>query len=172
MKWNVENSKFYAEIMEAAVKYFGMDAESTTEAELHQKFEMAESVETIRASIRTEVEAAVKSEMEGITEKVSALETQIADLQTQLATSQTALESANKQIADLQTAAAEKDAELANAKAQNMTLAGEVAKLKAGAGTGDGGDGNGGLPIPEQTTGTVGTQIKATDFAQRLGITK
>lgn len=170
MKWKVENSKFYAEIMEAAVKYFGMDAETTTEAELHQKIESAESVETMREAIKTEVVAAVKAETDQLTAKVSTLETKVSALETELAASKAALDAANKQVADLQTAAAGKDVELNNAKAQTATLAAEVATLKAGAKKGENGDGNDGLPIKETATTGVGTVIKTPEFAQRLGI--
>lgn len=170
MKWKVENSKFYNEIMEAAVKYFGMDAETTTEAELHQQFTTAETVDAMRGQIKTEVVAAVKAETDQLTAKVVALETKVAALETDLAASKTALDAANKQVADLQTAAAGKDAELANAKAQTTTLAAEVATLKAGAKSGENGDGDNGLPISQNATGGVGTVIKTPDFAQRLGI--
>lgn len=172
MKWKVENSKFYAEIMEAAVKYFGMDAETTTEAELHQKFETAESVDTMRASLKTEVEAAVKTETEKITARVTELEATVKQLQTDLAASKTALEAANNQVAELQKADATKDAELNNAKAQNKSLAADLAKIKAGGKSTEGGDGDGNLPIPEGAANGVGTEIKATEFAQRLGIKK
>lgn len=171
MKWKVENSKFYAEIMEAAVKYFGMDAETATEAEVHQQFETAESVETMRASIRTEVDAAVKAETDKINARVAELETSVKKFETDLAASKAALEAANKQVTEFQTAVEQSKVELANAKAQNATLAAELAKVKAGGGkTDDDVDGN--LPIPETGKGAVGVEIKATEFAQRLGIKK
>lgn len=169
MTWKVENSKFYAEIMEAAVKYFGMDAETTTEAELHQKLDTAETVDEMRASLKLEVEAAVKAETDKITAKVSELETSVKKLEADLAASKTALEAANKQVSELQTSIATKDAELKNAGEQTKQLAAEVAKLKVGAAGGNGDD-DGNLPIPDKKTAVVGTEIKATDFAQRLGI--
>ncbi len=133
--WNATASKFYSETMNALAKFFGLDAENTTEAELHQHVTEAGTLESIRA------EAAEK-----VADKMTAFETQMADFNAKFAEMETRLsalhaeneergqkiEALTGQIATLQSEIEARETVIAAHKATIAQVSGELATLRAG----------------------------------------
>jgi DNA repair exonuclease SbcCD ATPase subunit len=130
--WNASASRFYAEIMNGMAIFFGLNAEETTEAELHQQLIEAGSLAEIRAAALSEANAAVMQQMAEFQSKLDALQTGFDSLKTD---AESKAEQVEQLTADLETVRgqlAEKDTEIAGHLAQIQTLSGTVATLKAG----------------------------------------
>jgi len=130
--FNASNSRFYSQIMESLAGFFGLKAEDTTEAELHQRLTEAE----------TQTALAEKAKADGLAaaaEEVNTLKTQLATLTAEKAAAEettTDLQAAITMLTERATAL-ESDLTAANsalaAKVKEVnTLAGEVARLTAG----------------------------------------
>ena len=57
--WSATAAKFYSETMNGLAAFFGLNADETTEAELHQKLIEAGTLENIKAAALNEANAAV-----------------------------------------------------------------------------------------------------------------
>lgn len=130
--WNASASKFYSETMNALAGFFGLNAEDTTEAELHQHLTEAGTLENIRAAAVADANAAVQTQMANF-------QTQLSDLQAQLATLQADAESKGEKVTELENdlsavraQLSEKDTEIEKQIGQIKTLSGTVASLQAG----------------------------------------
>lgn len=158
--WNATNSKFYAQIMDGLAGFFGLKAEDTTEAELHQRLTEAE----------TQVKMAEKAKAEGL----AAAAAEVDDLKAQLATLTAEKEAAEETATELQAqverltesaGALESDLTAANSALATKvkeanTLAAEVARLTAGkpvkgAEAVDGDDGLGEVPAGKGQVVTI-----------------
>lgn len=130
--WNASASKFYSETMNALAGFFGLSAEDTTEAELHQHLTEAGTLENIRGAAVAEANAAVQTQM-------ADFQTQLSDLQAQLAALKTDAESKGEKVTELENdlsavraQLSEKDTEIEKQIGQIKTLSGTVASLQAG----------------------------------------
>jgi len=75
--WNINAAKFYSETMNALASFFGLDAETSTEAELHQKLVDAKTIE----DVRTQAVADMKTQMESFQNQLSELNTRFEALE-------------------------------------------------------------------------------------------
>lgn len=130
--WNASASNFYGQIMNSLAAFFGLDAEETTEAELHQQLSEAGTLAGIRA-------AATAEALEGVKTQMTDIETKLADLQTQFDAMKADTDAKAGKITELETqleavngAIAEKEKAIGNHKATIVSLSGELATLKAG----------------------------------------
>ena len=130
--WNASASKFYAEIMNGMATFFGLNAEETTEAELHQQLIEAGTLENIKAAALNEANAAVKQQMADFQTKLDALTTQVEGLQTDADAKAAKVGELETELETVKGQLTEKDTELAGLQRQNQSLSGEVAGLKAG----------------------------------------
>lgn len=130
--WNASASKFYSEMMNGLASFFGLDAEETTEAEMHQQLTEAGSLAQIKAAALKEANDAVSAQMADFQSQLSALTAQFNDLK---ADADSKAEKVGELETELQTVKGqltEKDTELELLQKQNKSLSGEVAGLKAG----------------------------------------
>lgn len=130
--WSATAAKFYSETMNSLAAFFGVNADETTEAELHQKLIEAGTLESIRAAATKEANDAVTAQMEEFQTKLDALTAQVEGLQAdadaktaKVAELETDLETVRGQLT-------EKDGEIETHLSQIKSLSGEVATLKAG----------------------------------------
>lgn len=130
--WSATAAKFYSEMMNSLAAFFGLNAEETTEAELHQKLIEAGTLESIRAAALNEANEAVKQQMTDFQTQLAALTAQVEGLQTdadaktaKVAELETELETVKGQLT-------EKDTEIEGHLSQITALSGEVAGLRAG----------------------------------------
>ena len=125
-----KDTKFSAQLFEQACVVVGLDAENTTEAELHQALTDAGSVQAIaeknaKAAAQVEIDAAkadavrLTAELEAVTENATTAATEVETLKAASTKLQSDLTAANSALA-------------AKVK-ETHTLAGEVARLTAGA---------------------------------------
>mgnify|MGYP003524842698 CR=1 FL=1 len=61
--WSATAAKFYSETMNGLAAFFGLNAEETTEAELHQKLIDAGTIENIKNPALNESNAEVTTQM-------------------------------------------------------------------------------------------------------------
>ena len=130
--WNTSASKFYSEMMNGLASFFGLDAEETTEAEVHQKLTEAGSLAEIRAAALQEANDAVSAQMTDFQGQLSALTSQFNDLKADADAKATKVDELETELKTVKGQLSEKDTELAGLKSQNQSLSGEVAGLKAG----------------------------------------
>ena len=125
-----KDNKFSAQLFEQACKLVGMDAENTTEAELHQALTDAGTVQAIaetnaKAAAQVEIDATkaditrLTAELQAATENATTVSAEVETLKAGTAKLESDLTAANSALA-------------AKVKETN-TLAGEVARLTAGA---------------------------------------
>lgn len=129
--WNASASKFYSETMNALASFFGLNADETTEAELHQQLIEAGSLAQIKASAIAEANEAVQAQM-------ADFQSQLAALQTDFATLKTDADAKAEKVLELETAletvrgeVAGKDDTIAGHLQEIKTLSGTVATLRA-----------------------------------------
>lgn len=145
--------------MEAAVRFFGLDQEAATEAEVHDALDSAEPL--------AEQLSKAKAEAGAEPQKLADLETKLSELETKLSELEGQVSSKDTRIAELQTEVAEAKAAneqaLETLKAQHatevQTLAGQVASLKAGK-MQEQSEG-GGSTIPATTKTAAGVEVLA-----------
>lgn len=169
--FKIETSKFYSEIMESVVKYFGMDAEGTTEAEVHQKIVEAETLTAMEARLTAAANESVKATMADLQSQLTALSGKVTAMEAAAATATDELKTANEKVTAMEVAAATANSQLDAANTKVIQLAGEVATLKAGKPAGGGEGADNGLELGEGGT-KFGTVIPSTDLAAKLGITR
>ena len=130
--WNASASKFYSELMNGFATFFGLNAEETTEAELHQQLIEAGSLAEIRANAMNEANATVmkqmadfQSQLDALTAKVGELESDAEAKGAKVIELESDLEAVRGQLSEKETALADRDGQI-------QKLSGEVAGLKAG----------------------------------------
>lgn len=117
--------------MNALAAFFGLNADETTEAELHQQLVDAGSLAQIKAAAIAEANEAVQAQMEDF-------KTQLAALQSDFAALKTDADAKAEKVSELETAletvrgeVAGKDTEIAGHLQEIKTLSGTVATLRA-----------------------------------------
>lgn len=154
--WNATASKFYSQIMNGMAAFFGMDAEETTEAELHQKLVEAGTLENMRAAALQEANDAVKAEMADFKTQLESLQTQFNDLKTDAESKGAKVTELEADLENVRTELSEKETAIAGHLDKIKTLSGEVATLKAGKPTDKDAKPDASLPITnDQRTGAV-----------------
>jgi len=118
--------------MNSLAAFFGVNAEETTEAELHQKLIEAGTLESIRATATKEANDAVTAQMADFQTKLDALQTQLTDLQTDAASKAEKVCELETELETVKGQLSAKDGEIETHLSQIQSLSGEVATLKAG----------------------------------------
>lgn len=130
--WNIASAKFYSELMNGLSTFFGLNAEETTEAELHQQLIEAGSLAEIRAAALKEANEAVTAQMADFQTKLDGLQTQLNDLQADAQSKTEKVKDLETELETVKGQLTEKDGEIAGHLTQIQTLSGTVASLKAG----------------------------------------
>ena len=130
--WNASASKFYGEIMNGLCAFFGLDANETTEAEMHQQLADAGSLEQIKETAKNEATSAVAAQMTEFTNSLAALQTQFDALKVDTEAKAGKIAELETQLEAVNGAIAEKETSIATHKATIVSLSGELAGLKAG----------------------------------------
>jgi len=118
--------------MNGLAAFFGVNAEETTEAELHQKLIEVGTLESIRAAATKEANDAVTAQMTDFQTKLDALTAQVEGL---TADATEKAEKVGELETDLETVRGQltaKDGEIEAHLSQIKSLSGEMAGLKAG----------------------------------------
>lgn len=166
--WNIATSKFYSEIMTKLTAFFGLDAESVTEAEIDQALQNVKSIPEIEAAAALKAQADNAAKFDELSNRMTAMEALIESLKGEKeAAEQTALEAAEKLTA-LEASQAAKDAENAKLSSQITTLAGEISSLKAGKAV-DKNIGEGGEQFQGKVTNTGAVVLEASELDDRYG---
>lgn len=155
--FKVESSKLYTQIMDAAVRFFGLDKEAATEAEIHDALESSESLAEQLSKAKAEALRDLQK-LSDLETKIHGLETKLYELEAQISEKDSLIVELQMQLAEVK--AASEDA-LNSLKAQHAaeveTLAGQIAKLKAGRTQEQ--DEGGGDTIPKTDKTPAGTNI-------------
>jgi len=166
--WNIATSKFYSEIMTKLTAFFGLDAESVTEAEIDQALQNVKSIPEIEAAAALKAQADNAAKFTEISDRMTAMEALIESLKGEKETAeQKALESAEKLTA-LEASQTAKDAENVKLSKQIETLAGEISSLKVGKQI-EKNDGEGGEQFAAKTTNTGAVVLQASELDDRYG---
>lgn len=132
--WNATASKFYSQTMNALASFFGLDAENTTEAELHQALTDAGTLEGIHADAAEKVAdkmTAFESQMADFNAKFSEMESRLLTLQSENEERGQKIEALTGQIATLQSEIEAREAAITTHKATIAQVSGELATLRA-----------------------------------------
>lgn len=129
MPFDASKSKLHSQILDAAVVFFGLNAETATEADIHNAFDGA-------TPLAKQIEDAKEQSAKDFTE----VKERLSKLESEHEQMKAAADLKDQRIAELQTensdAAAKATKELADLKAQHKTetekLAGEISAIKAG----------------------------------------
>ena len=128
--FDVSKSKLYASIMENIARIFGMDAQSATEAEIHEAVSNAAPISEQIAGTE------LAGKVEELTNRLNTVEQEQATLRSEIEQRDQRIAELQTQVATLETQASEKQSEIDSLKTQHAnevrTLAGQVASLKAG----------------------------------------
>ena len=131
--FDASKSKLFPQIMAAAAAFFGLDAETATEAEVHNAFGGLEPLKAQIDTAKTDAIAANTAELTELKEKVGTFQTQLDELKTQVTQKDTRIAELQTELSTVQTKSA---ADLKAAKEQHdseiKTLSGQVAALRAG----------------------------------------
>lgn len=132
--WNATASKFYSQTMNALASFFGLDAENTTEAELHQALTDAGTLESIHAEAAEKVAdkmTAFESQMADFNAKFSEMESRLLALQSENEERGQKIEALTGQIATLQGEIEARESAITAHKATIAQVSGELATLRA-----------------------------------------
>ncbi len=132
--WNATASKFYSQTMNALASFFGLDAENTTEAELHQHLTDAGTLESIHADAAEKVSAkmdAFETQMADFNTKFSEMENRLSILQSENEERGQKIEALTEQIATLQSEIEARETVISAHKATIAQVSGELATLRA-----------------------------------------
>ena len=130
--WSATAAKFYSETMNGLAAFFGLNADETTEAELHQKLIEAGTLENIKAAALNEANAAVMQQMADFQTKLDALTAQVEGLQTDADAKAAKVGELETELETVKGQLTAKDGEIETHLSQIQSLSGEVAGLKAG----------------------------------------
>lgn len=136
MKFLAKDSKLFSEIMEGVVAFFSLDAETTTETDIHAALDGAEPLATQLDKAKGQPDATLTKERDDLKAEVEALKTEVETQKNKVSETEKALGVKDARIAELQVEAEAAKGELETQKAQHKaeisTLSGKVAKLTAG----------------------------------------
>ena len=142
--------------MENIARIFGMDAQTTTEAEIHEAVSNAKPISEQLAGTE------LASKVEELTTRLSTVEQEQSTLRTEIEQRDARIAELQTQVASLETQAEEKLREVEALKTQHAsevrTLAGQVASLKAGKST-EKQDSDGGHAVNDVEKGKTGGPI-------------
>lgn len=133
-EWNATASKFYSQTMNALAAFFGLNAEDTTEAELHQHLTDAGTLEGIHTDAAERVAAkmdAFETQMADFNAKFSEMEDRLSALQTENEERGQKIEALTGQIATLQGEIEARETAISAHKATIAQVSGELATLRA-----------------------------------------
>ena len=130
--WNASNSKFYSPIMDALAGFFGLKAEDTTEAELHQRLTEAETQAALAEKAKADGLAAAADEITDLKAQLATLTAEKAAADEQLTTLQTQVDELTEKATGLESDLTAANAAIATKVKEVNTLAAEVARLTAG----------------------------------------
>lgn len=130
--WSATASNFYNEIMGGLANFFSLDANETTEAELHQKLTEAGTLEQIKANAVKDANDAVAAQMADFNAKLESLQTQFEALQSDAQSKGEKVAALETELETVRGEITAKEAEIARNLEQIKGLSGEVATLKAG----------------------------------------
>ena len=130
--WNATNSKFYAQIMDSLSAFFGLKAEETTEAELHQMLTEAQSRADLAEKAKAEGLAAAASDIDALRADVARLNAELSQAYEDAQTSTVSLETVRAELATANADLTAVNSALAIMVKDKNLLAGEVARLTAG----------------------------------------
>lgn len=130
--WNIASAKFYSEMMNGLASFFGLNADETTEAELHQQLIEAGSLAEIRAAALKEANEAVAAQMADFKTQLETLQTSFNDLKADAESKGAKVTDLEEQLETVRGDVAAKDAAIAGHLEQIKSLSGEVATMKAG----------------------------------------
>lgn len=130
--WNIASAKFYSEMMNGLASFFGLNADETTEAEMHQQLIEAGSLAEIRAAALKEANEAVAAQMADFKTQLETLQTSFNDLKADAESKGEKVTELEQQLEAVRGNEAAKDAAIAQHLEQIKSLSGEVATMKAG----------------------------------------
>lgn len=130
--WNIASAKFYSEMMNGLASFFGLNADETTEAEMHQQLIEAGSLSEIRAAALKEANEAVAAQMADFKTQLETLQTSFNDLKADAESKGEKVAELEQQLEAVRGNEAAKDAAIAQHLEQIKSLSGEVATMKAG----------------------------------------
>lgn len=130
--WNIASAKFYSEMMNGLASFFGLNADETTEAELHQQLVEAGSLAEIRATALKEANDAVAAQMADFKTQLETLQNSFNDLKADAESKGEKVTELEQQLETVRGDVAAKDAAIAQHLEQIKSLSGEVATMKAG----------------------------------------
>ena len=165
MKFEVSKSKLYSQIMDAAVAFLGLDAETATEADVHNALEGATPLADQISKAATDAAA----KFEEVNNRLTALEKEHAELKEQLTVKDARI---LELTTDAATATSEAKKQVETMKAQHKTeiqkLAGEISALKVGKTTeaDEGGDKHPAESQGKETLPTTVTAVKSSALAE------
>ena len=125
--WNIKAANFYSQIMNQACTFLGINADETTEAEVHQGLADAGTLEGVRAQAVSDMEA----KMSGFEASLSALTAEVETMKAQISEKDTAIAALEAAALTAQEAGNETAKIIATKEASIKSLSGEVANLKA-----------------------------------------
>lgn len=136
MKFLAKDSKLFSEIMEGLVGFFSLDAETTTETDIHAALDGAEPLATQLEKAKGQPDAALVKERDDLKAEVETLKGEVETQKSKAAEAEKGLGVKDARIAELQVEAEAAKGELETLKAQHKTeistLSARVAKLTAG----------------------------------------
>jgi len=136
MKFLAKDSKLFSEIMEGLAVFFSLDAETTTETDIHAALDGAEPLATQLEKAKGQPDAALTKERDDLKAKVETLKGELETQKGKVAETEKALGVKDARIADLQVEVETANADLETAKGQHKTevstLSARIAKLTAG----------------------------------------
>lgn len=130
--FDVKNSKFYSQLMTGFCKFLGLDANTTTEAELDGEMQKLGTLEEIKEGVRSETLVAVQDKITDIEARLTAFETTVAERDATIAQLSEQVTGKEAEIATLQSKVTEAETLVNAGKAKIAQLAGEVSALKVG----------------------------------------
>ncbi len=131
--WDTNNSKFYAQIMDGLSAFFGLKSEDTTEAELHQKLTEAKTQTALAEKAKEEGLSAAAKEVAGLKSDVVRLTAELQAATENATTVAAEVETLKAGTAKLESDLTAANSALAAKVKESNILAGEVARLTAGA---------------------------------------
>lgn len=165
--WDITSAKFYSEIMNGIAAFFGVKAEESTEAELHQLLVDAKTLE----HVRTQAVEEMQSKMTGFETQLSDLNTRFQALETVNAEQLSTIESQGAQITTLNEAVTKAAADIQTRDKTIVSLSGQVSALKAAKPTEGNDPIEGSIEFPtEGAKAESGSTVSTKDLYKEFGI--
>jgi len=165
--FDVKNSKFYSELMNGFAKFFGLDAEKTTEAELDAELQKAGTLADIQANAKNEALLTVQSTMDDFSARLEGLEAKVTERDATIASMTATIQEKETELETLRADVAAKLTIVDAKEAKIKQLAGEVSALKTGKETQH--DTNGGAADHYGSAANKVEAVEATELNKRFG---